>query len=1302
MHDTELISLYAQKGIALDQVNGKLRLKALQGAVSPEDRLLLQTRRRSLIRTLAHKHAMSELARTWEQISSTQIHEEAPLTPYQEIFYLLSYNNEAINVVNQVGSFNLVMTAGEPEPHIIMQRALAGLAMRHPMLRAYIYLSPSMTPLQRIAKDCPIPLSVYHTAGVAEHREAINATIREYRNSPYDLTTPPLWRAALFIGENEHATLVLGFHHLIMDGWSISILAQDLAIFLEGEQAGSKPNLVDIPLTYMNYAYWLHEKCLPLIEKKQLSFWQNRLAGVPVQHSIPIDFIQNPSTQNNIETRQFHHSLRRVELGADFLKNISRWTTHHGCSLFSALYTALRLVLYKIEDNTDTPVLTVAANRQLPGQELIVGCFVNAVPLISPIKPELSIKDTLLESHTCLLDTLDNQITPFQNVVSSIGIKRHKDRIPISQVFLTIQNAYSVSGPSSLTPCVPDYPISAYDLAFIIWDFGEKGCAVHLEYDNTLFTEERMDNLLSKFLEQAQALPCQEKKSVKEVCSNILYSNLLTHHIQTQRDNKIESLNELIHLELYDYLIFDNLEIDPDNLIRKTASLLNITIQSSIDRQSDRVLVCMNRLPREHEYENADILIVNHLPPAKVILQFAEKHIRFLLNLPGTSTFTIADISSIKTGYETHINSTLHNNDYIPHREKIIFSSQCSIETSHDGNLILPLPGGGSPLIWRKGYAVNLDVLVSQYNFNSKTNLTDIALGLVIPLPHKEIPSIIEDEGEMVVWGTKEALSSKEFDDFYSHLPPALRPVHRMLVDRLPYYADGNLHRNMLTTLPLYTDDIIARVSNNIILRNRPISTSDVILFSPYFNNDSALQIFNTDYPVPDWNFLLDSEKQGIVILSETTYDLSCINLLIHNSNSHLLLCGENAEDILKLLNTQKPIYALKNISDLSEYKNKNTKIGWIIDIVSQNKIKQEEHNTLVSYLRTIHHGITTIHLLIHTDTSSSTRYIFDELYENSIKMNIKSPHSDLIIVMQEWGRFTNRTEENAWQELSASLQSGKDALLIGILPESLGWRRISCNEPEPVQEIVFQTDSSVSPNGLPHPLRNAFGEAGPYAIEQTPVVFGGTEKDVRIKIASIWKQILHTETTDPDVNFFDLGGTSVMAPQLQEHIKQAFQVDIGAAGVFMHPSLRELTDAVLEAINNANNSNSAQEKNLNLEVDIRKKVASIWQQILHTEDIDPDANFFDLGGNSVMAPQLQEHIKQAFQVDIGAAGVFMHPSLRELTNAVLQAIRSTHSLQIDNNPKASLSSEQSALLRAARTKRQQQARLLHEFIPLA
>ena len=174
------------------------------------------------------------------------------------------------------------------------------------------------------------------------------------------------------------------------------------------------------------------------------------------------------------------------------------------------------------------------------------------------------------------------------------------------------------------------------------------------------------------------------------------------------------------------------------------------------------------------------------------------------------------------------------------------------------------------------------------------------------------------------------------------------------------------------------------------------------------------------------------------------------------------------------------------------------------------------------------------------------------------------------------------------------------------------------------------------------------------------------------------------------------------MAPQLQEHIKQAFQVDIGAAGVFMHPSLRELTDAVLEAIHNANNSNSAQEKNLNLEVDIRKKVASIWQQILHTEDIDPDANFFDLGGNSVMAPQLQEHIKQAFQVDIGAAGVFMHPSLRELTNAVLQAIRSTHSLQIDNNPKASLSSEQSALLRAARTKRQQQARLLHEFIPLA
>jgi hypothetical protein len=61
------------------------------------------------------------------------------------------------------------------------------------------------------------------------------------------------------------------------------------------------------------------------------------------------------------------------------------------------------------------------------------------------------------------------------------------------------------------------------------------------------------------------------------------------------------------------------------------------------------------------------------------------------------------------------------------------------------------------------------------------------------------------------------------------------------------------------------------------------------------------------------------------------------------------------------------------------------------------------------------------------------------------------------------------------------------------------------------------------------------------------------------------------------------------------------------------------------------------------------KRLVGLWQQVLGFELIGIDDNFFDLGGNSLLAARLAEQIRQAFRVDMPVLKIFEFPRIRLL-----------------------------------------------------
>ena len=65
------------------------------------------------------------------------------------------------------------------------------------------------------------------------------------------------------------------------------------------------------------------------------------------------------------------------------------------------------------------------------------------------------------------------------------------------------------------------------------------------------------------------------------------------------------------------------------------------------------------------------------------------------------------------------------------------------------------------------------------------------------------------------------------------------------------------------------------------------------------------------------------------------------------------------------------------------------------------------------------------------------------------------------------------------------------------------------------------------------------------------------------------------------------------------------------------------------------------------------RRMQAVWSKVLQKRSIDPALSFFELGGTSMHVPHLRREVQKEFGVDIGNVGVFAHPSVRDMANAL-------------------------------------------------
>src|SRR5205814_4239149 len=115
-------------------------------------------------------------------------------------------------------------------------------------------------PLQVVCRNVECPWEEQDWRGVSQNEQQDRLTnyIDEDRHRGFDLAKPPLMRCALFQTDDDTFEFIWTQHHLLLDGWSRSIVLKELLNLYEGFIRSQELELI-LPRPYKHYISWLKQ-----------------------------------------------------------------------------------------------------------------------------------------------------------------------------------------------------------------------------------------------------------------------------------------------------------------------------------------------------------------------------------------------------------------------------------------------------------------------------------------------------------------------------------------------------------------------------------------------------------------------------------------------------------------------------------------------------------------------------------------------------------------------------------------------------------------------------------------------------------------------------------------------------------------------------------------------------------------------------------------------------------------------------------------------------------------------------------
>ncbi|MFD9621947.1 amino acid adenylation domain-containing protein [Streptomyces virginiae] len=372
----------------------------------------------------------------------------------------------------------------------VLRCAFEDLLSRHESLRTGFGVVDGV-PMQRVVEDYALDWS----AERADCEAQMQQQIREFVARDFDLAEGKLLHVLLIERSADLHVLVVSAHHIAVDGWSLTVLIDQVATSYRACLRGEPLSMPASRIQYKDYASWQQGLLQEGFFEEAGRYWQRKFDG-------GVEPLDLPTDRPRPVVRTYQGEVVTRVLGLDALNALKAVCHDEQATLFAGLSAVLRVQLHRYTGQRDFVLGTSALARPVPELYDQIGYYINSLALRDTVEPGTSFRSLLRTVQTTLLDGLRHHEYPFDRVVRDAGAVTDHNRNALFDIMVMVDQGWGDPTESVEGLRVRHFDVSndhsKMDLTLYFKET-PTGLQATAEYSTELFDKERIERLLGHF-----------------------------------------------------------------------------------------------------------------------------------------------------------------------------------------------------------------------------------------------------------------------------------------------------------------------------------------------------------------------------------------------------------------------------------------------------------------------------------------------------------------------------------------------------------------------------------------------------------------------------------------------------------------------------------------------------------------------------------------------------------------------------------------------------------------------------------
>ncbi|MFI5777059.1 amino acid adenylation domain-containing protein [Nocardia sp. NPDC051570] len=305
-----------------------------------------------------------------------------------------------------------------------LREAAQAVLDRHDNLRVAFAEDLDGNPVQIVLDSVEIPwrtIDLTHLEDADARAELARIEAADYGDR-FDTHTAPLLRFALIRTAADAHRLLVTSHHILIDGWSMPLLMQDLlTLYAFGPRSRQVPEVY----SYGDYLAWLGSQDVEAAR----AAWRRALGGITEPTPLaPVD----PGREIASGAGEVGFELSVADTTA-----LTRLAARLGVTVNTVVQAAWGLLIGRSVDRDDVVFGATVSGRppQLPGVETMVGLFLNAIPVRVRLRATDTLAGLLRQLQAEQADLLDHHHLGLSDIQETVGVDGLFDSLVVFESF---------------------------------------------------------------------------------------------------------------------------------------------------------------------------------------------------------------------------------------------------------------------------------------------------------------------------------------------------------------------------------------------------------------------------------------------------------------------------------------------------------------------------------------------------------------------------------------------------------------------------------------------------------------------------------------------------------------------------------------------------------------------------------------------------------------------------------------------------------------------------------------------------